>query len=93
MENKKLPSFLRPLLWSFRWDDIDIEKDKEDIIVNTINEGTLDQWRWIIKVYGREAIRRILETRMETEFHPESRNLAKAMFLLSHFRHARRSSH
>lgn len=89
VSQNKLPASFRPLLWSFRWEDIDIERDKEDIIVNTINEGTLDQWRWIIDMYGREAIRGILEGRMETEFHPESRRLAEIVFLLSRLRHAR----
>ena len=93
MKNRKLPFSFRPLLWSLRWEDIDIDKDKEDIIVNIINEGTLDQWRWIINAYGREMIRRVLEKRLETEFHPESRNLAKLIFLLSHFRHARGRSY
>lgn len=83
----------RPLLWGLRWRDIDIEKDKEDIIVNTINEGTLEQWRWLVKTYGKDCIRKILQNRLDTEFHPESRNLAKVLFSLSHFRHARGSSH
>lgn len=86
---KQLPTAFRPLLWSLRWKDIDVEEDKEDIIVNIINEGTLAQWRWIIKTYSKETIRAILEKRLETEFHPESGNLAKAVFSLSHFRHAR----
>lgn len=89
---KKPPSSFRPLLWWLRWDDLDIEQDKEDIIVNTINEGTLDQWRWVISAYGKKTIRNILEKRLETEFHPESRNLAKIVFHLSPFRHARSSS-
>lgn len=87
------PETLRPLLWGLRWNDIDIEKDKEDIIVNTINDGSLDQWRWLAQTYGRNTIRGVLEQRLETEFHPESRNLAKVIFGITHFQHARKSSH
>ena len=89
----KLPDFFKPLLWSLKWDSIDIDEDKEDIIVNTVNEGTLDHWRWIINAYGKKEIRRVLERRLASEFHPESRNLAKIIFSVPHFQHARRSVH
>lgn len=79
----------KPLLWSLKWEGIDMEEDKEDIILNTINEGTLAHWHWIIETYGKEAIRKILERHLDSEFHPESRNLAKIVFSLAQFRHAR----
>ncbi len=91
--SQKLPSSFKPLLWWLRWDDLDVEEDKEDIIVNAINEGTLSHWRWIINFYGKKTIRKVLGRRLETEFHPESRNLAKVVFSLSHLRHARDRSH
>ena len=84
-----IPEFFRPLLWSLKWKDVDIDEDKNDIIVNAVNEGSLAHWRWIIKTYGKEAIRGVLERRLASEFHPESRNLAKVIFSLSQFRHAR----
>ena len=83
----------RPFLWWVRWDDIDAQEDKEDIIVSAVNEGTLRHWRWILNTYGKETIRKILEKRLMSEFHPESRNLAKAIFSVSHFRHVRKSAH
>lgn len=92
IQTKHHPPFsFRPLLWSLRWDDVDIEEDKEDIIVNTINEGSLDQWRWLIATYEKEAIRKVLENRLKTEFHPESRALATILFSISHFHDARRN--
>lgn len=93
VQKRQLPEMFRPLLWGLRWDDLDVQEDKEDIIVNIINEGTLRHWRWLIDTYGKDVIRRVLERRLETEFHPESRNLAKIIFSISHFQHARRSSH
>ena len=87
------PEIFRPLLWGLRWSDVDVEHDKEDIIINSVNEGTLAHWRWLMQTYGKETIRAILEHRLETEFHPESRNLAKVMFGVSNFQHARKSSH
>ncbi len=75
-----VPDAFRPLLWSFRFDAIDPEKSKEDIIVNTINDGTLKHWHWIIEQYGKETIRQVLAKRLTTEFHPESLNLALLVF-------------
>jgi len=90
---KQPPEIFRPFMWWTKWEDLDVQEDKEDIIVSAVNEGTLDHWRWIIKTYGREEIRKILQKRLATEFHPESRNLAKLMFSVSDFRHARGSAH
>lgn len=85
-----LPLSFRPLLWSFRWDSLDVEKDKEDIILNTINDGTLDQWRWLVRTYGKKIIHDVLEHRLVTEFHPESRRLASLVFDNPQYLHARR---
>lgn len=82
----------RPLLWFLDWDKIDINEDKKDIIVSTINEGTLKQWNWIIKTYGKNEIRNILTKRLATEFHPESLHLARIVFSLPNLKYARRSA-
>lgn len=87
------PQMFRPLLWWARWEDVDEEEDKEDIIVSAINEGTLDHWRWLIDTYGKDTIQRVLEKRLTSEFHKESRNLAKLIFSISSFKHARTSTH
>lgn len=88
-----LPLSFRPLLWSFRWHEIDIDEDKEDIIVNTINEGTVRQWHWLIKTYGKDAVRNVLKKRLQSEFHPESLNLAKVIFSLPSLPYARRNTY
>lgn len=87
------PEMFRPLLWSFRWEDIDIQEDKEDIILNAINEGTLDHWRFLIRTYGKPIIREVLSRHPASEFHPESRKLAQVIFSIPAFSHARRSTH
>ena len=87
------PRSFRPLLWSLRWEDVDVRDDREDIIVAIVNEGTLAQWRWLIRTYGKPTIRRILQRRLASEFHPESRNLAKVTFGISKFPYARARTH
>lgn len=92
-DKKQPPATFRPFLWWTKWENIDIEEDKEDIIVSIINEGNLDQWRWLINTYGKDTIANILKKRLESEFHPESRNLAKTIFPIIEFRHARTGAH
>ena len=87
-----LPNSFKPLLWSWRWKNIDVQRDKEEIIVSAVNEGSLDHWRWILKTYGKKEIKKILENRLASEFHLESRNLAKIFFSISKFRHAQRGT-
>lgn len=89
-----LPLTFKPILWGLKWSAIDIQKDKQDIIVNTINEGNMRQWRWITDTYGKSIIKSVLEKRITTEFHPESRNLARVLFGVKNFQHtyARRSA-
>ena len=89
VETRNLPDNLRPLLWGLSWDKLDIDEDKEDIIVNVVNDGTLEQWRWLIETYSKETIRSVLKRRLITEFHPESRHLASVVFDVRDFRHAR----
>lgn len=86
-----LPDMFRPVLWSYRFEDVDPDKHQSEIIVQTINHGSLKHWRWIIQYYGKEIIREVLGRRLVTEFNPESRNLAQLLFNLDHFRHARNS--
>ncbi len=89
----QLPETFRPLLWSYRFEEIDAEKHKQEIIVNTINYGDLDQWRWIIAQYGKQVIQAILKKRLTTEFNPESANLTKLIFSVDHFRDVRGSAY
>ena len=85
----QLPLIFKPLLWSLRWGDIDVRRDKAAIILNTINEGTLDHWRWLVQTYGKQTIQAVLSARLASEFHPESYRLATLMFNLPPLRHAR----
>lgn len=86
----KLPSSLRPLTWGLKWDELNINEDKEDIILGVINGGTIQDWQWLRSVYGKDAVRRVLESRLFSEFYPESRNLAKVFFSVNSFHHARK---
>lgn len=87
-----LPEMFRPIMWSYRFKDIDTDKHREEIIVNTINFGNLQHWHWLIAHYGKKEIHRVLRRRLATEFNLESRNLARLVFGVNHWRYARGSA-
>jgi hypothetical protein len=88
-KTNKLPESLRPLLWGLKWDKLNLEDDKEDIIINVVNGGRMADWKWLRSVYGKETVQRVLQGRLLSEFYPESRNLAKIFFGVNSFRYAR----
>ena len=89
LKDEKPPKIFRPILWWQRWDTLDTWEDRRDIIMSALTNGRLEHVRWIIQAYGKEEIKRVLSECLETEFHHGARNLARVLFSISHFRHAR----
>lgn len=89
-ENKSLPDFFKPLLWSYDFSKIDSEKHKEIIIVNAINYGDLKHWRWLIKTYGKKEIANILKKIPRTGLRPRVLRLALIIFAVKDFNYAPR---
>jgi len=88
-----LPDFFRPLLWSYDVGRIDVQRDKRTIIVQALNYGDLEHWRWLIKAYGREGIRETLRTLPVTELRPRVQRLVMLIFGIDVFPYASRSTH
>lgn len=88
-KHNNIPESFRPLLWGLKWDELDINEDKVDIIISVVNGGRISDWKWLLLTYGNNVIRDVLEKRLVSELYPESRNLAKIFFGVNSFRHAR----
>ncbi|MDP2951430.1 MAG: hypothetical protein Q8N55_03535 [bacterium] len=71
----KLPDDFKPLMWSYKFDAIDPIKDKERIIINTINYGLWSQWKWLKNFYGKERLKRIIMEIPASEFIGQSLDL------------------
>ena len=84
-----IPDSFEPILWSLRWESLDVWNDREDIIMAAFNEGRLEHVRWVMKTYGKNEVHDVLARRLATEFHPESRNLARVLIPGLVFRNAR----
>ena len=89
----RLPEAFRPLFWSYRFEDIDPQLQKKTIIVQLLNYGTLDHWKWLVSQYGRGEIRRVLQTIPATEIRKRTRELAGLLFSITNWRYAQRGTH
>ncbi len=88
-----LPQSFKPLFWSYRFDDLDPDKDKKTIIVQLVNYGTLAHWTWLINRYGKDEIANVLEHIQATEIRPQTRALASLIFPITAWKYAPRGSH
>lgn len=86
----KLPESFRRLLWSYRFSEIDPEEHKKTIIVNVLNYGDLDQWRWLVKTYGKRQLKETIESLPASEFRKQVAILL-SLLLRVKFKYASRS--
>lgn len=88
-----LPDFFRPILWSYDIRRIDVARDRKAIIVQALNYGDLEHWRWLVHTYGKEEIRKVLAGLPMTEFRSRVRRLIILVFSIDAFSHAPRSAY
>ena len=77
----KLPAFFKPILWSYDFEQIDPSgESKKTIIVNAVNYGDLDHWRWLERSYGRRIVRQVINSARDGEIRPPAKKLAELLF-------------
>ncbi|OGI20848.1 MAG: hypothetical protein A3B68_09975 [Candidatus Melainabacteria bacterium RIFCSPHIGHO2_02_FULL_34_12] len=92
MNDKKLPKSFEPLFWSQDYEKLDLDLDKKTIIINTINYGDLDEWKWVKTFYGEKIIKDILMKSPHTELRDHVKPLIQIFFSISQFNHAPRGT-
>ncbi len=90
--NRTIPLSLKPLFWSNNFSTLDPEKDRKTIVIQTINYGSLEDWKWLIEKYGRREVRSILIKIPVTEIRERAKRLAAIIFSISEFNYAPRGS-
>jgi hypothetical protein len=90
----KLPQSFKPLFWSYDFSKINPQKEKETVVIQTINYGDLDHWKWLNKYYGKNTITKILLKIPATSIKPRTRNLISLIFDINkeRFNYASRSA-
>lgn len=87
----KLPEFFLPLLWSYDFSFIDLERDKKRIIINTINYGQWKHWQWIVRYYGKEMVNEVIENTPISEFRSRALKLVSILLGIKNLKYASRS--
>ena len=90
---QKLPSFFKPLFWSYNFSLMDSIKEQKIIIVNTINYGDWKHWQWIIDYYGKANVKRVIEHIPASEFRPEALKLICLLLKIKEMKYETRSDY
>ncbi len=92
-KNSQLPSFFKPLFWSYEFSSIDPGRDKKTIIINTINYGKWKDWLWLIKFYGEKTFKKTFQEIPATEFRKPALKLICLLLNIKKLRYASRSAY
>lgn len=79
-KKSKIPIKLKPLFWSYKFESLNLNEDKRLIVKQILNYGTIEDWKWLVKVYGRETIQETIATLYESELNRGSLKLAQLLF-------------
>ena len=62
MTKAKIPKKMKWLFWSYNIDSLDLRKDKDYIIVQTLNYGTWEDVKWLFRVYSEKEVIKVIKT-------------------------------
>jgi hypothetical protein len=68
------------LFWDMNRGALDPEKHARTIIARVLNYGTLRDWQWLERQYGREAVRGAAKSDARSGVRNRSRRLASLLF-------------
>ncbi|MBU2472793.1 hypothetical protein KKE74_02050 [Patescibacteria group bacterium] len=87
---RKLPQNFKYLLWSYDFSKIEPDRDQERIIINTINYGNWEHWKWIVKYYGKQKIKGIIREIPASEFRKRALKLISLILGIKEMKYATR---
>lgn len=56
-----IPDYVKPFLWSYDTQRIDLERDKRRVILNVLNLGSKPATDWLFSQYPKEVIKKTVE--------------------------------
>lgn len=90
-KQKRLPEKFRYLMWSYKFDEVDVNESKERIIINTINYGRWYHLKWIVDYFGKIRLKKIIENIPVSEFRNEAGlELVRLLLNINKMRYATR---
>ena len=67
-----IPAYIRPFLWSYDIDKLDLRRYRKRIITNVLNWGTSRATNWIFKVYDKKDIKEAIKNPLPGEWNQKS---------------------
>lgn len=77
----KIPKNLQAVLWSENIKTLDIQKDKIYIISQVLRYGSLDEIKWLFKIYPKREIKIVFTQHPLPIFTPQSFNFVSRFLL------------
>ena len=90
--SSSLPENLSSILWSYDLGKLDLKNDRRAILINIINYGNWNQWRWLVKTYSPTVVREEIKEIPATAFRPGALKLISLLLKVSIPQHARKRS-
>lgn len=78
------------------WGDVsklDAQRDKKTIIVQLVNYGGWNQWKWLVETYKREGLKKIIREIPASEFRAGALKLISLLLGIKHLKYASRSDY
>lgn len=79
-----IPAFVKPFLWSYDTDVLDVVRDKRRIITNVLNLGTKKATDWLFTIYTREDIKDCLLHPLSGEWNNKSLSFWSLLMDIAH---------
>ena len=69
-----IPSYVRPFLWSYDIDRLDLLQDKKRIITSVLNLGTSEATKWLFETYSNDDLKDAVANPLSGEWSDKSLN-------------------
>jgi hypothetical protein len=79
MQTSPFPESVRATLWSYDTSKLDLVHDKTRIILQTLNNGSEDAVRWLMRTYTTNDLRDTIRASSEGEWSKKSLNFWSLM--------------
>lgn len=87
---RNLPQFFESLFWYCDFLELDLQKNKEEIMIQTINYGNWKHWQWLFKYYGLVESKKIIQDIPVTTLRKRALRLIFLIFKLNKLKYASR---
>lgn len=77
-----IPANIKPFLWSYDTEKLDIKNNQKRIIINVLNLGNKQATDWLFEVYSSAEIKAAMKSPLGKELSPKSLNYWKLILNL-----------